>query len=226
MKLYFREDDYDNYRSPVDRCRKDKDISKCNFYLNAKNSKEKQRIQECFYDASSKSCDLFDLDCAGSSVAYINAMHCQKDLPKYMEGYDYVVFNCGHQTSKSTEYPYWIYRDLVKTFSANLVASDVPKSSRLFYLENAAVPLRQDRQSVAEVDRRTYHRLIIFDAIARHEMQKSGLQFRNIFAFYSTLVLFDKFCDCGYYPWSAQMPQLLALSDALKKSIISKPIGS
>ena len=98
MKLYFKEDDYDKYREPVDKCRDDPEIEHCSAYKKATDVMEKRRIYECFHDPNSRACDLFDLDCAGSTISYINAMHCQDDLVKYMEGYDYVIFNCGHHT--------------------------------------------------------------------------------------------------------------------------------
>ncbi len=221
-KLFFKEENYDDYREPVDKCRKDKDINNCLAYKNAADPKEKRRIFECFHDPSSRACDLFDLDCAGSSVSYINAMHCQKDLGKFMEGYDYVVLNCGHHTAKSIEFPYHVYRELIKTLSKNLEYTPVVSKSKLFYLENSAVPLRQDGRSVAEVDRRTYHRLIMFDAIAKHEMQKAGLHVHYVPAFDSTLALFDKFCDCGHFPYSAKMPQLLALTTEMKRALVIK----
>ena len=100
MKVYFRESEYDDYREPIDKCRNNNptDIDKCPAYTNALNPYEKQRISECFHDMHSNSCDLYDLDCDGSSIAYIKTNTCHADLGKFMEGYNYVLFNCGQHT--------------------------------------------------------------------------------------------------------------------------------
>lgn len=54
-----------------------------------------------------------------------------------------------------------------------------------------------------------HFRLILFDQIAKEELQSSMLAYRLIHAFESTLAVFDKMCDCAHYTPSAKMPQLL-----------------
>jgi hypothetical protein len=90
--------------------------------------------------------------------------------------------------------------------------------TNLFWLENTAPPLRQDYWVILKKDWRTYHRLVLFHAIAMEEMRKfDNMPISVVPAFHSTLALFDKMCDCAHYPTSAKMPQLLGLLDDIRK---------
>ena len=217
MKLYLRAVDYDNYRDLVQICHKYADINDCPKFKTLKDKILKDKIKSCYQSRNSSSCELFDLDCLGSTISYINVLDCQSNIVDQMEGYDYVVFNCGNHYLKHSTYSK--FREVIKGLSNSIIESKLPDNSYFFYVENTAVPLRQDADSKAELDKRTYHRSIMYDAIAKHEIQKAGLQVRYINAFYSTLALFDKFCECGNYPRSAKMPQLFSLIENLNRAI-------
>ena len=77
----------------------------------------------------------------------------------------------------------------------NIIDQDIFKDTKLFYLENNAPPLHQEVATHSDKDRRTYHRIVMFDAIAKFEFHKLGIPVRPVNAFYSTLALFDKLCD-------------------------------
>ena len=57
--------------------------------------------------------------------------------------------------------------------------------------------------------------MLIFDAIAKFSIQRSGLPISILPAWSSTLALFDKMCDFGHYAITAKYPQLLGLIDAI-----------
>ena len=50
----------------------------------------------------------------GSTTAFLAAMYCQKGITKYMEGYDFVIMNCGHHFAKHALYDYNVYSDVVR----------------------------------------------------------------------------------------------------------------
>ena len=98
VEIKFVKEEYSNYRKPIDECRKrDKnDINACPAYQQATDPEAKRIIYECFQDERSRSCDLFNRDCSGSTFAYLEAKFCQKDLTAYMKDFNYVVFNCDY----------------------------------------------------------------------------------------------------------------------------------
>jgi hypothetical protein len=195
VKVYFSQDDYDDFRDPIDDCREqNKDTSDCRVYKETADETTRERIEGCLADPDSRDCDLFDEDCMGSTVSYIDASHCQEDLSKYMDGYDFVVINCGNIMAKSgDEYPYWLYRSIVNNLADAMVDGGISEDTNIFYVENTAIPLRQDSITAHDMDKRTYHRLIMFDAIARHEMVKAGINAWYVPAFHSTLGKYRNF---------------------------------
>ena len=220
VEIKFVKEEYSNYRKPIDECRKKNkdDINECAAYQQAKDPEAKRIIYECFQDERSRSCDLFNRDCSGSTFAYLEAKYCQKGMTAYMKDFNYVVFNCGHHTVKDPFYTYDHYRDTLKVFGSRLKYAQSQEKFHLFNLENAAVPLRQDEQSFSQNDKRTYHRMLIYDTLLRYIIgEKNSIKMRQIPAFSSTLAMYDKFCDCNYFPWGARMPQLLALVDSIKR---------
>merc|ERR1711871_657034 len=60
---------------------------------------------------------------------------------------------------------------------------------------------------------------MMYDSIAFKQLKKyfSSELINRIPAFSSTLAMYDKMCDCTHYPWGAKMPQLLALTDKLRR---------
>ena len=98
---------------------------------------------------------------------------------------------------------------------------DVIGDRKLFWVESVAIPLHQDYNVIEYKDWRTYHRLLLFDSIAKNRLQifKTIANVHVVPSFQSTLALFDKLCDCGHYPASARLPQLLGLLDQMKIAI-------
>ena len=177
-------------------------------------------------DAESKACDLFRRGCSGSTFAYMKAMYCQKGITRYMEGYDFVVINCGHHFAKHANFGYDFYTKAMRDLALEMrdfVYSGNHKTHgnqhmKYFYLESVAPPVQEDEVKLNDVDMRTYHRMMIHDAIAMRELRLNfGKLINSVSAFGSTLAMFDKLCDCTHYPWGARMPQLFALTDKLRR---------
>ena len=179
-------------------------------------------------DLNSPACDLFHYECTGSTIAYLGAMYCQKGIPTFMDGYDYVIMNCGHHFAKHAFYDYELYSDVMRDLAIglkDLVYSGNHRTrgdqkNHYFYLESVAPPLQEDENKIHDADLRTLHRLMIYDSIAFQQLKKyfNAELINRIPAFSSTLAMYDKMCDCTHYPWGAKMPQLLALTDKLKRS--------
>ena len=204
------------FRKILNNCRNDDpDLHKCEAWNNAYTPQIKEDMKECFYNSSSPKCNLYDMKCETSSFAILEAMYCQKGIVDYMRNYDYVIFNCGHHPAKSHLYTYSTYREVVEELSHRLESFQKQSKTQLFYLESVANPLRQDKIAVHEKDKRTYHRLMIMDAIAKKAFKPLGVKI--IPAFSASLSMFDKFCDCGHYPWSIKMPQIISLVGMIDK---------
>ena len=153
-----------------------------------------------------------------------------------------------HSQAAEAHVTYLGYRGAVSGLLHKMRDLNVLGHSQVFWLENTAQPLRQDRYTFQYKDWRTYHRLILYDAIAKDLINDLNMAIsvipvpyvsvtlfsRSLFlffilhehtpyysflcmgkAFYSTLALFDKMCDCGHYDISAKFPQLLGLLDIL-----------
>lgn len=183
--------------------------------------RKKTTVKSCFDDPTSESCDVFERACAGSKFAFLQAMYCQRGIAAYMsKGYDYIVFNCGNHLAKDPLMTYDHYRLLLKDIGTRMKSLQMLKpDTQFFYMENVAIPLHQDDKSFETHDKRTYQRLMLYDMLAKWELGKNtGLRMYTIPAFYSTLALYDKFCDCGHYPWGSKVPQLLNLVETIKKA--------
>ena len=126
-------------------------------------------------------------------------MFCQPGIAMYLKDYDYVVLNCGHHPAAKKEFTYSQYTTAVETLF-RAIRSKYPKPSfKLFWLENVAIPLHQDHNVIFYKDWRTYHRLLLFDSIAKQAMKTYLTPVPLVVsAFQSTFALFDKHCDCGY----------------------------
>ena len=74
-------------------------------------------------------------------------------------------------------------------------------------------PLRGSRN---DPNRKSYHRLLLFNEIAKQTLKTNKLRYQVITAFASTLALYDKLCDCDHYTQSVKMPQLLQIIDKIK----------
>jgi len=143
----------------------------------------------------------------------MNAMYCQEGVSDYLGNFDYITFNCGHHAAKLPSYTISEYLGVLDRFALSLTGIDTTKQ-KIFYLENVAVPLF--RSKTGEIDKRTYHRLYLFDFISKRALYRHNVAYHVIPAFDSTLSLNDKFCDCGHYPFGANIPQLLDLLHACK----------
>jgi hypothetical protein len=152
------------------------------------------------------------------SFAYMGAMFCQSGVANYASNFDYVVVNCGHHPASTSHFSYQRFRDDVGELMYQFAHKDVFKSKRVFWLENTAQPLRQDDFTFFYKDWRTYHRLMMFDAIAASVIDRVQAPVATLPAFHSTLALFDKMCDCGHYAVSAKIPQLMGLMDSIYDS--------
>lgn len=172
----------------------------------------------CNYPANDDRCNLFDKGCTDATFAYLGAMYCQSSIANYALGFDYVVVNCGHHPAATTHYSYSFFKTVVTNMFMNFKKMAITEHSQIFWLENTAQPLRQDKWTFYYSDWRTYHRLLLFDGIAKSITGRMSLPIVVLPAFYSTLALFDKMCDCGHYSISAKMPQLLGLLDAIYSS--------
>ena len=134
------------------------------------------------------------------------------------EEFDFVIMNCGHHPASKDHFSFQRFRSAVKLLLQSERVADAKKSNtHFFWLENTAQPLRQDHWVFEKQDWRTYHRLMLYDYIVREELSLASFPARYIPAFYSTLALFDKMCDCAHYVASARVPQLLGLIDMIDK---------
>lgn len=154
-------------------------------------------------------------------MAYLAADYCQEDIVKYAVGYDFVILNCGHRAAKNPEFSYKLFKSTVDALSGKLGA--LSKQTQLFWVENSAEPFHKDEvyDGFGHHDKKTYHRLLLFDALARGSLKRFKIPFSTVTAFSSTLPLYDKMCDCLHYPKSAKMPQLLELLSLMKKPALS-----
>lgn len=120
-------------------------------------------------------------------------MFCQPGIVKYFKEYDYVIINCGHHPSAHRELSYSQYSSLVVELFAEINKQYPPQGLfKLFWVENVAIPLHQDHNVIEYQDWRTYHRLLLFDSIAKATMARSPRTAHIIPAFQSTMALFDK----------------------------------
>lgn len=171
--------------------------------------------QNCVFPTDDPKCQLFDLGCTGMTFAYLGAMYCQQSIANYANRFDYVIMNCGHHPAATSHFGYQKYDNEVNKLFNRAKVLGLGAKVKMFWLENTAQPLRQDKYTEFYKDWRTYHRLILFDAIAKFSIQRSGLPISILPAWSSTLALFDKMCDCGHYAITAKYPQLLGLLDAI-----------
>ena len=91
----------------------------------------------------------------------------------------------------------------------------ISPSAKLYWLENVAQPIHSDKYVHEFKDWRTYHRLLLFNHLVVDAIANQSIPIQVIPAFYSTLALFDKMCDCSHYPSDAKMPLVVALVDEL-----------
>lgn len=176
----------------------------------------------CEDSPTDRDCRMYHPRCEGTHFGYMNAMFCQPGALDYFKDYKYIVMNCGHHPAATAEYSYRKYNTLVEDFFSEMRKRQVVGDRKLFWVENVAIPIHQDHNVIDYKDWRTYHRLLLFDYIAKQQAKKfisSIGQVRIAPAFQSTLAVFDKLCDCGHYPPSARMPQLLGLLDQVKISL-------
>jgi hypothetical protein len=115
-------------------------------------------------------------------------------MVKHFESYDYVVLNCGHHPASGA---HWTYEEF--NHSMNLLVRGIHSLEAmretpqlLFWLESTAQPLRQDFWVFEKKDWRTWHRLLLFDALAKDAFVRYQLKIRILPAFDSTMSLFDK----------------------------------
>lgn len=175
----------------------------------------------CRENPHDRDCNMFHPRCEGATFGYMNAMFCQPGALDYFKEYDYVVMNCGHHPAATAEYSYRKYDKLVEDFFNEMDRKEMVGKRKLFWVESVAIPLHQDSNVIEYKDWRTYHRLLLFDSIAKNRLRifKPISNVHVVPSFQSTLALFDKLCDCGHYPASARLPQLLGLLDQIKISL-------
>ena len=175
--------------------------------------------QNCNFPANDPRCQLFDQGCTDMTFAYLGAMYCQPAIAKYAANFDLVIMNCGHLPASAAHFTYKSYQSAVASLMRTFQVDDVLARSQVLWLENTAQPLRQDKYTFEYKDWRTYHRLILFDAIAKSQIQNANVPISIVPAFFSTLALFDKMCDCAHYIADAKMPQLLDFLDQIKIAV-------
>lgn len=198
------------------------DIDDCSLFQDVKDSRRRDELQNCVQDPSRRECALFDKGCTDSTVSYLAANYCQEETVKYMKGYDFVVLNCGHHAAKEVDFSYKMYKGTIDLL-ANELSTFLPKNpkTQFIWVENSAEPIRADVNYQQSENKKTYHRLLLFDSIARLALKKFKVRFSTIASFSSTLPLYDKMCDCVHYPKSAKMPQLLELVDMMQRPALS-----
>jgi hypothetical protein len=176
--------------------------------------------EKCSKYPDAPTCNLFSRACTDATFAYLDVHECHVDAAKLFPKFDYVIFNCGHHPASSMHYTFSQFESAVTdliTFSKSEIF-DHKATTEFFWVENTAQPLRADHFIFDFKDWRTYHRLFVFDSIAKSVFKKMNFEVKVVPAFHSTLALFDKMCDCAHYPASSKTPQLLSLLDALKSS--------
>ena len=79
------------------------------------------------------------------------------------------------------------YRNLVNNFVLEMKSTGIASGKQIYWVESVAIPLHQDNNLINYKDWRTYHRLLLFDNIAK-ETLKSVKYVHVVPAFQSTLV--------------------------------------
>lgn len=176
---------------------------------------------KCVKWPAEKRCNIFSKLCMDVTIAYFAVHDCHYAAADIFHKYDYVIMNCGHHPAAASHYSFTKFeaqvRKLVQSAKDDQeVARINANQTKFFWLESTAQPLRADSFVHHYRDWRTYHRLYVFDIIAKSAIKDVGLTARVIPAFSSTLSLFDKMCDCAHYPTYPKMPQLLSLLDYMK----------
>ena len=216
-EVTFLQTDLDSYKKKLESCKID--TEDCSLLENEVDINVRKHIENCMENIENEECNLFDDGCLESKVTFLDAHFCQEDISNYMKGYDYVVLNCGHHFSRVdisyNEFKYMT--DSLSSKISSLQNNGGNNNFELFWLENTAHPLTQ---SDGNKDKSSYHRLVFLNNLALGSFKRFKLKYSIIRAFHSTLSLFDKMCDCGHYPKSARMPQLLDLLDIMQKPAI------
>jgi hypothetical protein len=122
----------------------------------------------------------------------MGAMYCQTGVGSYAAQFDYVIMNCGHHPAATSHFSYDQFRVQVGNSFMQFSQYNVFKTARVFWLENTAQPLRQDDYVFFYKDWRTYHRLMLFDAIAKSVIDRLHIPVTTLPAWHSTLAMFDK----------------------------------
>lgn len=169
---------------------------------------------------------MFQIDhdepyCQSLTVGYLPLMRCEQAMVEKLVGFNFAVINCGHHPASKLHYTYTKYhrvvRELLDSVHAKKLASEGLKTwPQVMWLDLTAQPLRQDRYVIVKQDWRTYHRLMLYRAIAYKELTgiapsskyPKEVKMDIIPAFSSTLTMFDKMCDNAHYPSDAKIPQV------------------
>jgi hypothetical protein len=175
-------------------------------------------------------CQLFDVSCTDLTLMFLEAKYCEPGIVRKMKDVDYVVLNCGHFPATTSHYTFGQFRDVIQNMLGKMIQAELfvplvgnPWPTTLFWLENTAQPLRQDDYIVKTEDWRTYHRLALYDAVVKEEAKKMIPGKLNLVpAFQSSLSVFDKLCNCGHYSDSAMIPQLIAVLDVIRDTMLKK----
>ena len=128
--------------------------------------------KNCVFSSDDPKCELYDKGCEGMTFAYLGAMYCQKSIADYAKSFDFVVMNCGHHPAATSHWGYQLFEDVTTNLFRRFKELNTEKSLQLYWLENTAQPLRQDKYTEYYKDWRTYHRLMMFDEIAKMCMSK------------------------------------------------------
>lgn len=187
----------------------------------------------CTSISKDENCQLFDVACTDLTVQFLEAKYCEKGVVNKFDGVDYIVMNCGHFPAQSAHYSFGQFRDTIQKLMGKIVESQVlepkvglPVPTTIFWVENTAQPLRQDDYIISHDDWRTYHRLVLYDAIVAEEAKKiwppPQVHWNVVPAFHSSLAVYDKLCNCGHYADSAMIPQLMSVVDVLRDTMLKK----
>ena len=163
--------------------------------------------------------------CSGLTMAYLPLTNCEDTIPDQIDGFNFAVLNCGHHPASKLHYSYHKYNDAVSNLLNRLYEKKLKNEAgkrhwpMMLWLDMTAQPLRQDKYVILKQDWRTYHRLILFQAIAVKEIKGTSanskypneVKMEVIPAFASTLTMFDKMCDNAHYPNDAKIPQVQQL---------------
>ena len=153
-------------------------------FIDAKINSKLQSFHMNSYNISYK----YDEGCENTTVGYLGAMFCTPDMIGKFPGFQYIIVNCGHHPASQAHYTYYMYKTVVSNLFDSFESEKVYEKAQLFWLENTGPLLRQDYWVIVKEDWRTYHRLMLFDAIAKNEISRRPLlNFGIIPAFYSTL---------------------------------------